>query len=116
MVDITDIDKARIVWLILNRNAEEALTILAKHYKTSVPNLKVGLPKKHRKNILGCYTPRNQTISLLNSDIIENPFVILHEFYHHTRTSIDKRHKGTERNADQFANDFIREYRISQIR
>ena len=110
------LNRPRIVWLILDQKAEEALALLAEHYKVDVPKLKVGLPKRHRKNIFGCYTPKNQTISVLNSDIIGNPFVILHEFYHHLRTSVSKEHRGTERNADEFANDFIREYQAAATR
>ena len=75
------------------------------------PLLKIGLPKGHKNNIYGCYTAKNTTISVLNSDILGNPFVILHEFYHHLRSkSVDKQHKGTEKNANKFAIDFIREY------
>jgi hypothetical protein len=104
-------DKSLIVQLILNQNTEEALTLLAKHYRVAVPELKVGLPKRHRKNIYGCYTPKNQTISLFSSDFLGNAFVILHEFYHHLRSkSVDRKHKGTERNADRFAAEFLLAY------
>ena len=103
--------KPLIVWLILNGKAEKALELLAKNYKTSTPKLKVGLPKGHRAKAFGCYTSKDATISVLNSDVIANPFVILHEFYHHLRTSIDKKHKGTEKNADKFARDFIEAYK-----
>ena len=103
--------KSFIVWLILNKRVEEALSILAKHYGVNVPHLKVGLPKGHRKNVYGCYQSKNETISVLNSDVFGNPFVILHEFYHHLRSkSVDKVHRGTERNADKFATEFLREY------
>ena len=105
--------KPQIVWLILNKRTEEALTLLAKNYRVNTPKLKVGLPKRRRKNVFGCYTPNDQTISVLNSDVIGNPFVILHEFYHHMRTSIDKKHKGTEKNADRFATEFIIEYKAA---
>src|SRR3990172_6339198 len=110
------LNRRRIVWLILDQKAEEALSLLSQHYGIDVPKLKVGLPKGHRKNIFGCYTPKNQTISVLNSDIIGNPFVILHEFYHHLRTSVSKEHRGTERNADEFANEFIRESHAAATR
>ena len=110
------LEKTQIVQLILSQKTEEALSILAEHYKVIVPKLRVGLPKGHKKKILACYTPENQTISLSSSDVLGNPFVILHEFYHHTRTSVDRKHKGAERNADQFANDFIQEYRKAQTR
>ena len=107
--------KPIIVWLILNKRTEEALTLLAKNYRVNTPKLKIGLPKRHKKNVFGCYTPRDETISVFNSDVMGNPFVILHEFYHHMRTSIDKKHKGTEKNADRFANEFIQEYKEATI-
>ena len=102
--------KPLIVSLILNGQAEKALELLAENYKVSMPKLKVGLPKGHKAKAFGCYTTKDATISVLNSDVIVNPFVILHEFYHHLRTSIDKKHKGTEKNADKFARDFIEAY------
>jgi len=92
--------KPLVVWLILNGKAEEALGLLAKNYRVNTPKLKIGLPKAHKTNVFGCYTPKDETISLLNSDAMGNPFVILHEFYHHLRTSIDKKNKGTEKNAN----------------
>lgn len=107
--------KPLIVWLILNGRAEEALALLAKTNKVNTPKLKIGLPKGHRKNIFGCYTPRNETISVLNSDTLGNPFVILHEFYHHLRThSVEKQHKGTEKNANKFATEFLQEYEAAK--
>jgi hypothetical protein len=108
--------KPLIVWLVLNGQAEKALELLAKNYRVSTPKLKVGLPKGHRAKAFGCYTPKDATISLLNSDVIRNPFVILHEFYHHLRTSIDKKHKGTEKNADKFAVEFIAAYEAASAK
>ncbi len=103
--------KPLVVWLILNGKTEEALTLLAKNYKVNVPELKVGLPKAHKIKAFGCYTAKNQTISVLNSDILVNPFVIVHEFYHHLRSKgVDRMHRGTEGNADKFALDFLREF------
>jgi Zn-dependent peptidase ImmA (M78 family) len=103
--------KPAVVWLILNKRTEEALELLAKNYNVNTPKLKIGLPKGHRNNVYGCYSPKNATISVLNSDILGNPFVILHEFYHCLRSkSVDKQHKGTEKNADKFAMEFLREY------
>jgi hypothetical protein len=105
--------KPIVVWLVLNRKTEEALELLAKNYKVSVPKLKVGLPKGHKITAAGCYTAKNQTIAVLNSDILANPFVIVHEFYHHLRSKgVDKMHRGTEGNADKFALDFLKEYEI----
>ncbi len=102
--------KPIVVWLILNQKTEEALDLLSKAYKVATPKLKIGLPKGHTHNIYGCYTPKDTTISLLSSEMLANPFVIIHEFYHHIRTNVDKQHKGTEKNADKFANDFIKAY------
>jgi Zn-dependent peptidase ImmA (M78 family) len=109
-----DYFKPTIVWLILNGRAEEALTLLANGYKVRTPKLKVGLPKKHKINAFGCYTAKDETISVLNSDVFANPFVIIHEFYHHLRSqSVDKLHRGTERNADRFAMEFIEAYKAT---
>ena len=110
--------KAYIVSLIhVEGKTEEALEQLAKEYQLSVPTLKVGLPKKHKTTAFGCYSANNQTISVLNSDIYVNPFVILHEFYHHLRSkAVDRMHKGTEGNADKFALDFIKEYRVAVLK
>lgn len=106
--------KAVVVWLILNGRTEEALRVLAEYYKVEVPSLKVGLPKGHRVKAFGCYTAKSETISVLNSDILANPFVIVHEFYHHLRSkAVDKMHRGTEKNADKFALDFLREYELA---
>ncbi len=109
--------KARVVWLILNGKTEEALELLAKEYKVSVPKLRVGLPKGHKTTAYGCYTAKTQIITVLNSDILANPFVIIHEFYHHIRSKgVDRVHRGTEGNADKFALDFIEQYKIFVLR
>jgi hypothetical protein len=102
--------EASIVWLILNGETEKALETLAKHYGVDLPKLRVGLPKGRRIKTLGCYTAKNKTISVLNSDVLKQPFVILHEFYHHLRTNADAKHLGTEKYADEFAKTFIRAY------
>jgi hypothetical protein len=108
--------KPLVVWLILNGKPETALELLAKKYQVNVPDLKVGLPKGHKIKAYGCYTSKNQTISVLNSDVLVNPFVVIHEFYHHLRSkSVDKMHKGTEKNADKFAIDFIEAYKANAI-
>jgi hypothetical protein len=102
--------EASIVWLILNGETEKALETLAKHYGVDLPKLRVGLPKGRRIKTLGCYTAKNKTISVLNSDVLKQPFVILHEFYHHLRTNADAKHLGTEKYADEFAKKFIQAY------
>jgi hypothetical protein len=108
--------KPLVVWLILNGKTEEALERLAKNYKVNVPELKVGLPKGHKITAFGCYTSKSRTISVLNSDVLVNPFVIVHEFYHHLRSKgVDQMHRGTEKNADRFAKDFIEAYKKAAL-
>jgi len=100
-----------VVWLILNGGAERALGLLSEHFNVSVPSIKVGLPKGRRSTASGCYSSRDRTISVLNSDALKDPFIVLHEFYHHLRTTVDARHKGTEKYADEFAKEFIEAYK-----
>jgi len=104
--------KAFIVWLILNGKVERALELLARYYSVDVPKIRVGLPKGHKKNVFGCYIAKKETISVLNSDTLKEPFTILHEFYHHLRTVRNVKHKGTERYANEFAREFIQSYKL----
>jgi len=103
--------QALIVYFILNGEAERALEMLAEHYGVEVPKLRVGLPKGRKKKALGCYSVKSKTISVLNSDALKEPFIILHEFYHHLRTALDKKHRGTEKYADEFSKGFIQAYK-----
>jgi hypothetical protein len=43
--------------------------------------------------------------------VFREPFVVLHEFYHHLRTALDRKHRGTEKYADEFAREFIEAYK-----
>jgi len=103
--------KAVVVWLILNGRVEEALEQLSREYGVNPPRLKIGLPKGKKKRSLGCYSAKDKTISILNSDTLREPFVILHEFYHHLRTTVDLKHRGTEKHANRFAEEFILSYK-----
>jgi len=102
--------KAKVVWLIANGQTEKALELLAERYRVEVPKLIVGLPKRHKKRVLGCYSGKTNTISVLNSDVLKEPFIILHEFYHCIRTDLNIRHRGTENYANKFAIEFILAY------
>jgi hypothetical protein len=102
--------KAKVVALILSKEPEEALELLSRFYKIEAPELKVGMPKRHGKNP-ACYTAKDHTIHVVNRENLHNPFLILHEFYHHLRTHA-KEHKGTEGYADKFALDFIEAYNV----
>ena len=107
--------KSVVVSLILNSKPEEALKLLSEKYNVRTPNLRVGLPKGNKTIAYGCYTSKTETISVLNSDMLNNPLIILHEFYHHLRSrNVDKIHKGTEKNANKFAIDFIKTYTTQQ--
>jgi len=101
--------KAGIVRLVLAKEVDEALNMLSEHYHVDKPKLKVGMPKRY-KSKAGCYVAKTKTIHVNSREMLGTPFVILHEFYHHLRTQ-DERHKGTEKYANRFAEDFIKAYK-----
>lgn len=105
-----DLFKAKIVQLILMKEPLEAIEALSHHYGVDVPRLKVGMPKKYSKKV-GCYVSKTKTIHVMNQEKLEEPFVILHEFYHHLRTQ-DEKHRGTEKHANKFAEDFIEAFKF----
>src|SRR5574341_147345 len=107
--EIDDSTKAKAVRLILTKQPEQALELLSTLYKIKNPKLRVGTVKGRRKTALAVYVHEKNTIYASNSDILYNPFVILHEFYHHIRSKSGE-HKGTEKNADAFAIEFIKSY------
>ena len=109
MSDVDGVFKAEIVQLILSNDAEMAVRVLAERYDVDVPSLRVGLPRGHAK-VTGCYVGKNKTIYVASSDALVDPFLILHEFYHHLR-SVSGSHRGTERYANTFALDYIDEFR-----
>ena len=100
-----------VVYLILDGKTERALDLLSEQFNVSVPTIKVGLPKGRRSTALGCYSSKDKTISVLNSDALKDPFIVLHEFYHHLRTTADAKHKGCEKYADEFAKQFIEAFK-----
>ncbi|MCD6530390.1 hypothetical protein J7L06_08950 [Candidatus Bathyarchaeota archaeon] len=108
-MDREELFKIGIVRLILSGEAERALKLLSRYYHVPVPELKVGLPKGHRR-VMGCYIADKRTIYIADRQGLRNPHLILHEFYHHLRSRGGK-HRGTERYADRFAEDYIQAYR-----
>ncbi len=102
--------QARIVHMILGKKTEEALRILSNFYHLDPPEIRVGTVKGKRRTAYAVYVSKEQRIYAMNSDILCNPFVILHEFYHHLR-SRSGAHRGTERHADLYARGFIDSYR-----
>ena len=91
-----DITKAKVVYLILNKRTEEALQHLSKFYKVIPPEITVGTIKGKRRTVYAVYVLREKKIYCSTSDIFYNPFVVLHEFYHHIRTKGDI-HRGSEK-------------------
>ncbi len=100
--------KSAIVTKIIDGRTEEALVLLSQHYCVVTPGLKVGRVKGY-SSALGCYQARTKTIYISKNDYFNNPFVILHEFYHHLRTRGGV-HRGVEKGADRFAEEFIQTY------
>ncbi len=106
---LDQLSKAMIVEMILNKKTEEALISLSKYYKVETPQIVVGTIKGKRKTVYAVYVQKESKIYCINSDIFYNPFVILHEFYHHIRTKCGI-HRGSEKHANKYARDFINSY------
>jgi hypothetical protein len=100
-----------VVKLILNKRTEESLQLLSKYYNIQPPEIVVGTIKGKRKTVRAVYVQKQQRIYATNSDIFYNPFVILHEFYHHLRYR-GMEHRGSEKGADSFAMRFVQTYRL----
>ena len=100
---------AKIVYKILNRDTEQALSDLSDLYNIRAPEIVVGTIKGKRKTVYAVYVQNENRIYALNSDIFYNPFVVLHEFYHHLR-SRGGVHRGSEKNANMYAKRFIEAY------
>jgi hypothetical protein len=106
--------RARVVHLIIDGRPECALGLLAEYYGVSEPTLRVGTVKRHRR-VLACYVEKERRIYLSNSSFVTNPFVILHEFYHHLRSSGPGKSRQVEKRADLFAWSFIRDFKSTSI-
>jgi hypothetical protein len=105
-----DITKAKVVNMILNKKTEEALKNLSQFYKVIPPEITVGTIKGKRKTVYAVYVQRESKIYCINSDVFYNPFIIIHEFYHHIRTK-GGIHKGSEKYANTYAKSFIESYK-----
>ena len=104
------VTQAKIVHLILDRQTEKALQVLSSFYRVKPPEVTVGTVKGKRRTAYAVYVPKERKIYAMNADIFYNPFVILHEFYHHLRSQGGP-HRGTERHADSYAHGFINSYK-----
>lgn len=101
--------KASVVAMILDSRPEDALGLLSKWYRIERPRLGVGVVEGKTKGVAAVYSVRRKEILAARREYLYNPFVMIHEFYHHLR-SRGGRHRGTEKDADRFAIDFITTY------
>ena len=102
--------KATVVALIVDMKPEEAIDLLSKWYHVRRPRLGVGVFEGRTKGVAAVYSVGRKEILAANREYLYNPFVIVHEFYHHLR-SFGGKHRGTEKEADRFAEGFIASYR-----
>jgi hypothetical protein len=100
--------RAKVVYLILSKDTDEAFELLSQRYNVPKPKLKVGMPKRYSKNP-ACYVAKNRTIHVSHRENLWNPHMILHEFYHHLRNVKDTQ-GGIEKYADKFAINYIQAY------
>ena len=107
--DMEGLFRVKVVKLILSGKAEEAIRSLSTHYNVRAPDIRVGTVKRHRR-VLACYVQKENRIYISKSDLLTNPFVVLHEFYHHLRASQIQVKGQIEKRADSFALAFIHEF------
>lgn len=69
----------------------------------------MGVFEGRTKGVAAVYSVGRREILAARREFLYDPFVMIHEFYHHLR-STSGRHRGTERQADEFAADYIRAY------
>jgi len=111
-VEADDSFKAQVVATILDSRTEAALRMLCDRYRVSVPRLGVGVLEGRTKGVAAVYSLKRKEILAASREFLYDPFVIIHEFYHHLR-SVGGKHRGTEKQADRFAADFIHAYGTS---
>ena len=102
--------KAYVVFLVLDQRPEKAIEEMCKWYKVSKPKLGVGVVEGRTKGVAAVYSRGRREILAAKREFLYDPFVIVHEFYHHLRY-VGAKHRGTERQADAFAMGFIAAYR-----
>jgi len=97
--------KRTVVRLIREGRPEEALALMGEKYSVKPPKLRIGTVKG-RREVAGCYVAKERTIYLSHADMMLEPYVVLHEFYHHLR-SMEGKFSGSEKHADTFAREFV---------
>lgn len=107
--------KVLVVATILDSKTEEAIELLCDHYRVRVPRLRVGVFEGRTKGVAAVYSLERKEILAAKREYLYDPFVMIHEFYHHLR-SVSGKHRGTEKQADKFAADFVRAYKTAAAR
>ena len=101
--------KALVVATILDSEPEWAIHMLSERYRVEKPKIGVGVTEGRTKGVRAVYSQRRKEILAAKREYFYDPFVIIHEFYHHLR-SVSGKHRGTEKEADRFAVGFIQAY------
>jgi hypothetical protein len=101
--------KAYVVALIFDSKTEEAIRFLSRWFKVPTPKLGIGVVEGKTKGVAAIYSQKRKEILAARREYMYDPFVMIHEFYHHLR-SVSGKHRGTEKQADKFALDFIAAY------
>ncbi|HUI86229.1 MAG TPA: hypothetical protein VLY21_03650 [Nitrososphaerales archaeon] len=104
--------RALVVAKILDMKPEEAIEMLSKHYRIQRPRIGIGVLEGRTKTVRAVYSQGRKEILVAKMEYFYDPFVLIHEFYHHLR-SVSGKHRGTERQANEFAIDFIMAYNES---
>lgn len=102
--------KAAIVRLVLTKDTEAAVMLVSRRFRVRAPKLEIG-HTKGKKIALAVYSVEANSISFASQEHFFNPFIVLHEMYHCIRSK-SGHHRGTEKNADRFALDYIENYRM----
>jgi hypothetical protein len=101
--------KALVVAAILDSEPERAIGLLCSRYRVEKPKIGVGVVEGRTKGVRAVYSQHRKEILAARREYFYDPFVMIHEFYHHLR-SVSGKHRGTEKQADKFAVDFIQAY------
>jgi hypothetical protein len=113
--ELDDLERAIVVQMILDKKTEESLQSLSAYYKVNPPKIVVGTIKGKRRTVYAVYVQREAKIYCINSEVFYNPFIVLHEFYHHLRSK-GGIHRGSEKHANSYAKDFIDAYKKTKER
>jgi hypothetical protein len=102
--------RTKVVRFIIDGQPERALELLSRYYGVREPDLRVGTVKRHR-DVAACYVEKEKRIYVSKSELLTNPLVILHEFYHHLRACHIDKSRQVEKRADLFAMAFVKSFK-----